>query len=41
MMEFATENRTEKKRKVVLGKIGMAKFCIGVGIWEIKRGYGD
>jgi len=40
-MKFATENRTEKIRKVVLGKIGMAKYCIGVGMWEIKRSYGD
>ncbi|MBA7667348.1 hypothetical protein ES703_75435 [subsurface metagenome] len=40
-MEFATENRTEKKRKAVLGKIGMAKYCMGVGMWGRKRGYGE
>jgi len=40
-MKFATENRSEKRRKVVLGKIGMAEYCIGLGMWERKRGYGD
>ncbi len=40
-MKFATENRTEKKRKVVLGKIRMAKYCMGLLMWETKRGYGE